>query len=81
MLNLEVRSALTPDQAAARIKQYLLGEFGLSLALDEADHLSMEGGGGYVHVTLAPDAAGTRVELVTQEWEQQVRHLAEALGG
>jgi hypothetical protein len=41
--------------------------------------LTFEGGGGFVMVTLCSEEEQTRVDLVTQEWDYQVKRFASGL--
>ena len=80
MLNLEVKTKLTPEKVVEKLKRYF-GEGGLGLKLrdDTSQCLNFEGTGGYVTATLCPEDPLTRVELVTQEWEYHVKQFAAQL--
>jgi len=41
--------------------------------------LTFEGGGGHVTATLCPEEGKTRMTLVTQEWDYQVKKFASGL--
>jgi hypothetical protein len=80
MLNLEVRTKLSKEEATARVKKFFGdGGQGLSLTDETGSCLSFEGGGGYVTVTVTAEAGTARIELVTQEWEFQVKEFAATL--
>jgi hypothetical protein len=77
MLNLEVKTKLSKEDVKSRVKKFFgEGGQGLRLSDESADCLSFEGGGGYVSVTVSPDGDRTRIDLVTQEWDYQVREFA-----
>jgi hypothetical protein len=81
MLNLEVTTRLSREEAIQKVKRFF-GEGGHGLVLRDENHgcLSYEGGGGYVTATVTMRKDGTRIDLVTQEWEYQVREFAAHLG-
>jgi len=80
MLNLEVKTKSTPEKVVKKLKSYF-GEGGQGLKLrDETSQcLNFEGAGGYVTATLCPEDNLTRVKLITQEWEYQVKQIAAKL--
>ncbi len=80
MLNLEVKTKLSIDDVAKRAKRFF-GKGGLGLEVSEENQqcLSFDGGGGYVTATLCPEGDMTRVTLVTQEWDHQVKEFASSL--
>ncbi len=80
MTNLEVKTKLAQEEVVARLKRFF-GEGGLCLDLTEETPqcLTFEGGGGYVTATICPEEGGTRINLVTREWDYQVSQFAEDL--
>ncbi len=80
MINLEARTKLSRKEVIDRLKTFF-GKSGLGLDLcEESDQcLSFEGGGGYVTATVTTDDGKTRVGLVSQEWEHQVKEFAASL--
>jgi hypothetical protein len=80
MINLDIRTKLKHDEVIDRLKKFF-GQGGLGLDItDEAPQcLSFRGGGGYITVTLCPEGEKIRVNLVTQEWEIQVKKFASSL--
>lgn len=76
MLNLESHSKLSADEVIQRLKHFF-GEGGLGLELvdDSGQCLTFKGGGGYVTATLCEEKGTTKLELVTQEWEYQVKEF------
>jgi hypothetical protein len=81
MLNLEVKTKLDPGEVASRLKQFFgTGGLGLALREEAPQCLTFEGGGGYVTAAFCPEEGRTRVDLVTQEWDYQVKKFAAQLG-
>jgi hypothetical protein len=77
MLTLEVKTKLSQEEIMDRAKRYF-GEGGLGLHLKDENPqcVNFEGGGGYVSATVCEEGGETRVDLVTQEWEYQVKEFA-----
>ena len=80
MIHLEVKTKLTVEELAGRLKGFF-GEGGLGLEVKEEGPqcLSFEGGGGYVNATLCVEEGKTRLSLVSQEWDYQVKKFATEL--
>lgn len=80
MLSLERKTKLTEDEVKQKTRHFF-GKEGLGLELKEetGQCLTYEGGGGYVTVTLCSEEKHTRVDLVTQEWDYQVKQFASSL--
>lgn len=55
------------------------GAVGLDLRDRAPDHVTFEGGGGFVTVEVATDAAQRDVTVVTQEWEHDAREFISRL--
>lgn len=80
MVNLDVTTKLKPEEAAERIRKFFgKGGLGLEITEETSQCLTFEGGGGYVTATLCPEQDKTRINLVTQEWDIQVRQFASSL--
>jgi len=80
MLNLEVTTKLSQEEVA-KLATGFFGQKGLGLeVVDKSPELlCFEGGGGYVTATICAEKGKTRVSLVTQEWEYQVKEFASRL--
>ncbi len=52
-----------------------LGGIGLRVTDKAADHVSFEGGGGFVTVSVVRRAGEVEVTAVAQEWESDVRRF------
>ncbi len=80
MLNLEVKTKLPIEDVTKRAKRFFgKGGLGLEVSEENPQCLSFEGGGGYVTATLCAEGDKTRVTLVTQEWDHQVKEFASSL--
>ena len=80
MLNLEVKTKLTEKQVVEQLKKFFgKGGLGLDLKDEGPQCLYFEGGGGHVSATLCPEEGKTRITLVTQEWDHQVKTFASKL--
>jgi len=80
MINLEVTTKLGQVEAMERLKRFFgKGGLGLDLSEEAPQCLSFEGGGGYVTPTLCPEEGKTRIDLVSQEWDDQVKKFASGL--
>jgi len=77
MLNLEVKTKLSPEEVGRRLKNFF-GPGGLGLEVKEETPLcfTFSGGGGYVNATVCTEEGKTKINLVTQEWEHQVKEFA-----
>ena len=80
MLNLEVRTKAAEKEVMGILKKYFgKGGLGLELTDEGPQCLTFEGGGGHVTATLCQEEGKTRINLVTQEWDFQVKKFASSL--
>ncbi len=80
MLNLEVKTSLTGDGVIEALKKFFgKGGLGLDLTEEGPQCLTFEGGGGHVTATFCLEEGKTRITLVTQEWDYQVKQFASRL--
>jgi hypothetical protein len=80
MINLDVRTKLKQGEVIDRLKKFFgKGGLGLEITEEAPQCLSFRGGGGYINATLCPEEDKIRVNLVTQEWEIQVKKFASSL--
>ena len=80
MINLEAKTKLSKKDLVERLKKFFgTGGLGLEACEDTPEYLSFEGGGGYVTANLGTEEGKTRVTLVSQEWEHQVKEFASGL--
>jgi len=81
MLNLELKTRLSREEVAKKLKKFFAGkELGLDLKEETAQCLTFEGGEGFVTATLCSEEGKARVDLVTREWEYQVKQFASKIG-
>jgi hypothetical protein len=80
MIHLEVKTKLSVEELTEKVKQFF-GQGGLGLEIKEEGPqcLSFAGGGGYVNATLCTEEGKTRLSLVSQEWDYQVKKFASEL--
>ena len=76
MLNISKETTHSNEEIKQKTKA-IFGDKGLKLELtDEGpDCLTFTGGGGYVTATICPEESKNRVDVVTQEWEYQVKEF------
>jgi hypothetical protein len=80
MINLESKTKLSKKELGERLKKFFgKGGLGLEVCEDTPQCLSFEGGGGYVTATIRTEEGKTRVTLVSQEWEHQLKEFAAEL--
>lgn len=80
MLNLDVKTKLKQEEVIQRLKKFFgKGGLGLDITEEASQCLTFEGGGGHVTATLCPEEGKIRINLVTQEWENQVKKFASDL--
>jgi len=74
MLNLEVKTKLSQRETIQQLKNYFgKGGLGLEIAEETPQCINFEGGGGHVIATVCQEGDKTRIDLVTQEWDYQVK--------
>jgi hypothetical protein len=80
MINLEAKTKFTPEEVVKRLKKFFgKGGLGLELSEDAPQCLTFQGGGGYVTATLCLEEGKTRINLVAQEWDHQVKEFVSGL--
>ena len=82
MINLDIRTKLKQGEVIDRLKKFFgKGGLGLEITEEAPQCLSFRGGGGggYITATLCSEEDKIRVNLVTQEWEIQVKKFASSL--
>lgn len=77
MLNMETKTKLGRDEIKMKMNAFF-GPGGLGLELSEKgdDCYTYSGGGGFVEITLCDGDRETTVNMMTREWEIQVKKFA-----
>ena len=76
MLTIGAKTKLKPEEVVKRAVDFF-GPKGYKLKVTEqsADYASFEGGGGGVGVTTSIEGKQTSVELISREWDFQVKEF------
>jgi len=77
-----LRIGTKTDRPAAEVLERAVaffgpGSVGLELRHRAPDHVTFEGGGGFVTVEVVPEESQRDVTVVTQEWEHHARRFIE----
>lgn len=78
MLRIEVKTRLTPEDVMQRATKYFHA-FKLKTLDQSPGCASFEGGGGGVNITVKAADGITTVELVSREWDSQVKNFTGTL--
>ena len=80
MLNMETKTKLDRDLLIKKMNDFFgSGGLGLELTENGADCFTYTGGGGFVEITLCNDEKKTSVNMITREWEIQVKKFAQMI--
>jgi hypothetical protein len=80
MTNLDVRTKLKQEEVSEHLKKFFgKGGLGLEITEETSQCLTFTGGGGYVTATFCPEKDKILINLVTQEWDHQVKKYASSL--
>ena len=80
MIKLEAKTKLLPEEVVTRLKHFFgKGGLGLEMSEETGECLNFEGGGGYVNATICSEKGETRLNLLTQEWDYQVKKFLSEL--
>ena len=80
MINLDVKTKLKQEDVIDRLKKFFgKGGLGLEIVEETPQCLTFEGGGGHVTATVCPEEGKTKINLVSQEWDSQVKKFASSL--
>ncbi len=76
MLRIATRTKLSPEEAINKAVEFF-GPEGYKLEVKErsADCATFEGGGGGVEVSACAEEGGSSVELISREWDYQVKEF------
>jgi hypothetical protein len=76
MIHMEGKSGLAPEEVLGRAKKFFgKGGQGLDLTAENASCLTFTGGGGYVTASVCREGERTKIDLISQEWEFQVKEF------
>ena len=80
MLSMEVRTSLSMEELAERLKGFF-GKDALGLTLKEEcpGRMTFEGGGGTVTATFCAERGKTLLKIVTSGWAVQVKQFIDKL--
>jgi len=82
MIRIETKTKLTPEAAIMQAHKFFgPGGLGLQVKDQSATYARFEGGGGSVEVSACAEEKRTKVELVSQEWEYQVKEFISKIAG
>jgi len=80
MLNMEIKTKLSVPEVCLRLKSFFgKGGLGLRITEETPSCLSFEGGGGYVNATVCKEENQTKINLLSMEWEIQVKNFSASL--
>lgn len=76
MLNIATKTKLSPEEAINRAVEFFgPNGYGLEVKTHNPDCASFAGGGGDIEVTACAEDKHTSVELVSREWDYQVKEF------
>jgi len=76
MLRMAAKTRLSPEEIVKRAVAFFgSGGYGLEVKEQSAGYACFEGGGGVVEVTASAEKKGASVELVSREWDYQVKEF------
>ncbi|MCC6605815.1 MAG: hypothetical protein IT327_21585 [Anaerolineae bacterium] len=80
MLRISTQTKQSPQEVLARATAFFGPKgTGLSITPQGPHTIEFSGGGGFVQVEAQPVAEGTDVEILTREWEYDVKRFLEQL--
>jgi hypothetical protein len=81
MLRMVTKTKLSPEEAIKRAVAFFGPDgYGLGVKVQSTDSVYFEGGGGGVKVAACAEGKETSVELVSQEWDYQVKEFIGTIG-
>ena len=76
MLRISTITKMSPQEAIKKAVSFFgVGGYGLEVKEETSSYAYFEGGGGGVEVTACAEEKGTSVELISREWDYQVREF------
>jgi len=81
MLRMSAKTKLSPEEIVKRAVSYFgPGGYGLEAKNKSTDCVYFEGGGGNVGVTTSAEGKEVLVELISREWDYQVKEFLRTIG-
>ena len=76
MLKMSAKTKLSPEEVIKRAVAFFgPGGQGLAVKDESAGYVCFEGGGGVVEVIASAEGKGASVELVSREWDYQIKEF------
>jgi hypothetical protein len=76
MIRMAAKTKLKPGEVIRRAVNFFgPGGYGLEVKNESTGYVCLEGGGGGVEVIASAEAKGASVELVSREWDYQVKEF------
>jgi hypothetical protein len=80
MLRMAKQTGRPPEEVLAAAARFFGPDgVGLKVSHRSSDHISLEGGGGFITVAVTGHDSETEVSAVTREWESDVRQFLTSL--
>jgi hypothetical protein len=81
MLRISTETKMKPAEVIKAAAKYFTEQYGLKVKEQDEDSIELEGGGGGVALGVKTVEKKTQVEVVTNEWEIQVKDFMGWLKG
>ncbi len=78
-ISLETKTKLTPEKVILRAETYFGDEYGLKVTERSDCCIRMEGGGGYVFISVKPEGNLTDVNMVGSEWTYELERFMQSI--
>jgi len=76
MIRMSVKTKLNPEEVVKRALNFFgPGGYGMEVKNEATGYVCLEGGGGLVEVIASAEAKGASVELVSREWDYQLKEF------
>jgi hypothetical protein len=76
MIRMAAKTKLSPQEIVKRAVAFFgPGGYGLEVKEQTSDYACFEGGGGSIEIVTSAEKKGASVELVSQEWDYQVKEF------
>jgi hypothetical protein len=76
LIRMSAKTKLSPEEVVKRAVSFFgPGGYGLEVVDETTGYVCLEGGGGVVEVIASAEGKGASVELVSREWDYQVKEF------